>query len=72
MGGDDMTIMEAEGAAEKVGEAISPRARLIWGCSVEPELKGRVRVMVVLTGIENQQLFGPEAVSGPGSVESVR
>lgn len=72
MGGDDMTIMEAEGAAEMVGEAISPRARLIWGCSIEPDLKGKTRVMVVLTGIENQQLFGKEAPSGPDCVDNVR
>lgn len=64
MGGEDMTIMEAEGAAEMVSAAISPRARMIWGCSIEPELKGKVKAMVVLTGIEDRQLFGPEE-SGP-------
>ncbi len=72
MGGDDMTIIEAEGAAEMVGAAISPRARLIWGCSIEPELKGKVRVMVVLTGIENQQLFGNAASSGPNRIDEIR
>jgi len=72
MGGEDMTIMEAEGAAEMVSAAINPRARLIWGCTVEPELKGRIKVMVVLTGLEDHQLFGPEESAGPNCVESVR
>jgi cell division protein FtsZ len=72
MGGEDMTIMEAEGAAEMVSEAISPRARMIWGCTIEPELKGKVKVMVVLTGIEDHQLFGPDNIGGANNVESVR
>jgi cell division protein FtsZ len=71
VGGEDMTILEAESAAEMVSEAISPRARLIWGCSVDPMLKGKMRAMVVLTGIEDNQLFGPEEVAC-GNVESVR
>ena len=50
-GGPDMTIAEAESAAEMVSSRINPRARIIWGCSVEPELKGSVKVMVVITGV---------------------
>ena len=72
MGGEDMTIMEAEGAAEMVSEAINPRARLIWGCTVEPELKGKIKIMVVLTGLENHELFGPAETVGPNCVENVR
>jgi cell division protein FtsZ len=72
MGGEDMTILEAESAAEMVSEAISPRARIIWGCAVEPELKGKIRVMVVLTGIEDKQLFGPDESTVGSCVENVR
>jgi len=72
MGGEDMTILEAESAAEMVSEAISPRARIIWGCTIEPELKGKIKAMVVLTGIEDHQLFGPEDIGGSSCVESVR
>lgn len=72
VGGEDMTILDAESAAEMVSDAISPRARLIWGCSVEPELRGKMRAMVVLTGLEDHQLFGPEDAGGAGSVDNVR
>lgn len=51
-GGEDMTVGEAERAAELVGARINPRARIIWGCSIEPELKGRVRLLVVITGVK--------------------
>lgn len=52
-GGPDMSLGEAEKAAEMIGERINPRARIIWGCSVEPELKGKVRIMVVITGVRS-------------------
>ncbi len=51
-GGNDMTVTEAEKAAEMVSAKISPNARMIWGCSVDPEMAGLVRVMVVLTGVK--------------------
>lgn len=57
VGGDDLTVEEAEKAAEIVTSTINPRARLIWGCSVDPEMNGQVRVMIVLTGIEDHQVF---------------
>jgi len=71
-GGDDMTVQEAEKAAELVSASISPRARLIWGCNVEPAMKGLLRVMVVLTGIENTQLFRQEDSKGPGLIDAIR
>lgn len=50
-GGPDMTITEAEQAAQLVSERVNPRARIIWGCSVEPELEGKMKIMVVITGV---------------------
>jgi cell division protein FtsZ len=52
-GGPDMTVGEAEKAAEMVSLRLSPRARIIWGCSIEPELKGKVRLLVVITGVRS-------------------
>lgn len=46
-----MSISEAESAAKMVSDRINPRARMIWGCSVEPELEGKMNVMVVITGV---------------------
>lgn len=51
-GGNDLTVSEAEKAAEMVMKRVNPTARLIWGCSVDPALTGTVRVMAVLTGVK--------------------
>lgn len=61
VGGSDMTLAEAERGVEIVGKRISPMARIIWGCSVEPDSEGKVRVMVVLTGVKSNQFFARES-----------
>ncbi len=50
-GGSDLTVGEAEKAAELVMARLNPRTRIIWGCSVEPGMEKRVRVLVVITGV---------------------
>ncbi len=62
-GGVDMSVYEAERVAEYVQERISPDARIIWGATVDKSLEHRLRVMVVLTGVESRQILGrsPEA-----------
>jgi cell division protein FtsZ len=71
MGGNDMTLAEAEKAAEIVGKSINPMARIIWGCTVEPELEGVVKIMVVITGVKSSQFLGREFVDRD-DIEKVR
>ncbi|MBI0583588.1 MAG: cell division protein FtsZ [Methanomassiliicoccus sp.] len=51
-GGPDLTVGEAEMAAEMISSKLNSRARIIWGCSIEPELEGRVSLLVVITGVK--------------------
>jgi cell division protein FtsZ len=55
-----MTVTEAEKAAEMISAKISPGARIIWGCSVDPEMAGLVRVMAVLTGVKGPSLLSSQ------------
>jgi cell division protein FtsZ len=57
VGGPDMTVSQAERAAEVVGERISRRARLIWGCSIEKELEGQIRVLLIVTGAKSHLMM---------------
>lgn len=57
-GGPDMTVGEAEKAAELVSSRLSSRARIIWGCSVEPEMEGKVSLLVVITGVKSPLVNG--------------
>ncbi|MEM0343217.1 MAG: cell division protein FtsZ [Thermoplasmata archaeon] len=57
VGGPDMSIEEAARAAEIISKSIRPDARLIWGCSIEPEMKGRVKLLVIVTGARSQYVL---------------
>ena len=61
VGGPDLTVSEAEKAAEIVGQKVNPMARIIWGCSVEPALDRTVRVLIVITGVKSKSLLGRES-----------
>ncbi len=52
-GGPDMTVTEAEEAADLVNERISKDARIIWGCNVEEELKNTMKILLVLTNVHS-------------------
>ncbi|MBM4237345.1 MAG: cell division protein FtsZ, partial [Euryarchaeota archaeon] len=71
VGGFDMTVTEAEKAAELVGKAINPMARIIWGCSVEPECEGKIKVMVVITGVKSSHFLSRDFV-GSSELDKVR
>jgi cell division protein FtsZ len=57
-GGPDMTISDAQKAAEEVQKRISPNARIIWGASVDPMLEKKMRIMVVISGVKSKQILG--------------
>ena len=58
VGGQDMTISEAEGVVQEVYSRIDPSARLIWGAQIDPSLDQTVRTMIVVTGVKSPQIYG--------------
>ncbi len=66
-GGPDMTVTEAQKAAEVVQKAVSPTARIIWGAAVDPTMQSTIRVMLVVTGVKSPQIYG----GAPGAPRQV-
>ena len=58
VGGPDMTVTEAQKAAEAVGERINKHARIICGCSVDRDNEGQVRILLIVTGAKSALLMG--------------
>ncbi|MGB9986404.1 cell division protein FtsZ [Salarchaeum japonicum] len=77
-GGPDMSIEEAEGVVEEIYDRIDPDARIIWGTSIDEELDGTMRTMVVVTGVESPQIYGrngdqsePDDEPDEGAIEDI-
>ena len=61
--GPSLTLGEAEEAASLIKSRINPNAKIIWGATVDESMKEELRVMVVLTGVRSQHIFGAAATN---------
>ncbi|RZN37049.1 MAG: cell division protein FtsZ [Methanophagales archaeon ANME-1-THS] len=62
IGGEDMTVEEAEGALQEVYKMINPEARIIWGVQISPELKSMIRTLLIVTGVKSEQIYARKVV----------
>lgn len=60
-GGPDMTLEEANLIGDVVSASMDPQATVIWGTRVDEDMEGRIRVMVVLTGLKSDYFARLEA-----------
>jgi cell division protein FtsZ len=65
IGGEDMRLLEVDEAANHIRELVDEDANIIWGSAFYPDLKGKIRVSVVATGIE------PDAVGAVDRAQTV-
>jgi len=61
-GGPDLMLFEVEQAANRIRAEVDPDANIIFGNTILEEMEGRIRVSVVATGIDAEQLKLPEKV----------
>ncbi len=50
-GGSDITLFEIDEAASRIKEEVDEEANIIFGSSFDDDLKGKIRVSIVATGI---------------------
>lgn len=57
VGGQDITVREAQQIVEMVSSKISQDAKVIWGAQIDKSLGESVRTVLVLTGVKSDQMF---------------
>ncbi|MEA3430290.1 MAG: cell division protein FtsZ [Nanoarchaeota archaeon] len=57
-GGPDMTLDEVARAGELVTESLDDDANVIWGARVDENLKGKLTVMTIITGVKSPWILG--------------
>lgn len=65
-GGMDMTLFEADEAANRIREEVDPNAHIIFGSTFDESLEGKIRVSCVATGIDAHSVVAA-SVSQPSS-----
>jgi len=62
--GPDMTLSQAQHVIEEVRKALTDNAKIIWGTQLDPEMHGKIRVLVVITGLSSKAMVDSHAEDG--------
>jgi cell division protein FtsZ len=61
-GGPDMTLDEVARVGDIVTEAMDQDANVIWGARVADDMKGKITVMTIVTGVKSPWILGQPSV----------
>ncbi len=53
-GGSRMTLKETREIIKKISEKLDPNARILWGANVDRYMRQKIRVMLILSGLEKK------------------
>ena len=57
-GGPDLTLEEINRVGETVTETLDEDANVIWGARVSDDMKGKLMVMTIITGVKSTSIVG--------------
>jgi len=57
-GGPDMTLDEVSRVGELVTESLDDDANVIWGARIQEDMKGKLCVMTIITGVKSPWILG--------------
>jgi cell division protein FtsZ len=60
-GGPDLTLDEAERVGEIITAGLDSDANVIWGARIDDEMRGKLRVMTIITGVKSPYVLGQDA-----------
>lgn len=58
IGGEDLTLGEANEIGRRMSDMTSPNANVIWGARIDPAYNGKVEVIAIFTGIKSDSILG--------------
>jgi cell division protein FtsZ len=59
-GGPDMTLDEINRVGEMVTQAMDEDANVIWGARIRDDMKGKLTVMTIMTGVNSPWILGKD------------
>ena len=57
-GGPDLTLEQAKKAVEIITEKLDNEAKIIWGAQIYEDLRGIIKILVIITGVKSNQIIG--------------
>lgn len=57
-GGEDLTLNEINDVGQKVTDKLNKQAQVIWGARIKEDLKGKMQVISIITGVKSPYVLG--------------
>jgi len=57
-GGEDLTLNEINSVGQRVKQKLDKQAQVIWGARIKDDLKGKLQVISIVTGVESPYVLG--------------
>ena len=57
-GGADLTLDEVNKAGEMITQALDSDANVIWGARIAEDMRGKLRIMAIITGVQSPYILG--------------
>ena len=64
-GGPDLTMAEIEESARDITQRAAPDANIIFGATIDNELKGKIKISVIATGFDNTKAHFYQSIKKP-------
>lgn len=64
-GGPDLKLDEVNLIGEYVSKQLDPEAQVIWGSRIDPNFKGKIQVITIVTGVKSPYILGPVPNDAP-------
>ena len=58
VGGPDLTLEEINTIGELVTDSLDEDANVIWGARISEDMKGKLTVMTIVTGVKSPWILG--------------
>ena len=58
-----MTLEDINRAGELITESLDDDANVIWGARVDEDMKGKMTVMTIITGVRSPWILGKQATA---------
>jgi len=70
VGGPDLTLDEISKVGEMVTESMDEDANVIWGARILDEMRGKLTVMTIITGVNSPWILGKRQQANKTAQES--
>ena len=70
IGGEDMKLEEISTIGEAVSQHMDPDAMVMWGARILPEMKGKIQVITIITGVKSPYILGKTAAGSSKAKKS--